>query len=163
MNLTAFTNYNQGNSFGIVYDDIDVFNISGALELEMIQKLKLRLEGGLYKYTSDLEPTVWNLPDFEASLFIDYQFNDKCSLVGALFYFGARDDSTIYDSLLIETTNETLDSFFDANLQLNFQVSSRWSTFLKVNNMTNTNYSRWNNYPVQGFQILSGTSYKFDF
>lgn len=163
MNLTAFTNYNQGNSFGIVYDDIDVFNISGALELEMSQRLKLRLEGGLYKYTSDLEPTVWNLPDFEASLFIDYHFNDKCSLVGALFYFGARDDSTIYDSLLIDTTNETLDSFFDANLQLNFQVSSRWSTFLKVNNMTNTNYSRWNNYPVQGFQILSGTSYKFDF
>ena len=31
LNLSALTNYNQGNSFGIVYDVVDVFNASGAL------------------------------------------------------------------------------------------------------------------------------------
>ena len=163
LNLSALTNFNQGNSFGIVYDDIDVFNASGALEFDMSQKLILRLKGDFYKYTSNLEPTVWNLPDFEASLFLNYQISYKWSLVGNLFYCGDRQDSTTNDSLLTETTNETLDSFFDANLQLDYQVSSQWGAFLKVNNMTNANYSRWNHYPVQGFQVLGGASYKFDF
>ena len=163
LNLSALTNYNQGNSFGIVYDDVDVFNASGALEFDMSEKLMLRLKGDLYKYSSNLEPTVWNLPNFEASLFLDYQISDKWTLVGTFFYYGARQDSTTNDSLLSETTNETLDSFFDANFQLDYQVSSQWGAFLKVNNMTNSNYSRWNHYPVQGFQILGGASYKFDF
>lgn len=163
LNLSALTNFNQGNSFGIVYDDIDVFNASGALEFDMSQKLILRLKGDFYKYTSNLEPTVWNLPDFEASLFLNYQISYKWSLVGNLFYCGDRQDSATNDSLLTETTNETLDSFFDANLQLDYQVSSQWGAFLKVNNMTNANYSRWNHYPVQGFQVLGGASYKFDF
>ena len=163
LNLSALTNFNQGNSFGIVYNDIDVFNASGALEFDMSQKLILRLKGDFYKYTSNLEPTVWNLPDFEASLFLNYQISYKWSLVGNLFYCGDRQDSTTNDSLLTETTNETLDSFFDANLQLDYQVSSQWGAFLKVNNMTNANYSRWNHYPVQGFQVLGGASYKFDF
>ena len=163
LNLSALTNYNQGNSFGIVYDDVDVFNVSGALEFDMSEKLMLRLKGDLYKYSSNLEPTVWNLPNFEASLFLDYQISDKWTLVGTFFYYGARQDSTTNDSLLSETTNETLDSFFDANFRLDYQVSSQWGAFLKVNNMTNSNYSRWNHYPVQGFQILGGASYKFDF
>tara|TARA_B100000768_G_scaffold26240_1_gene24281 strand:+ start:2255 stop:4000 length:1746 start_codon:yes stop_codon:yes gene_type:complete len=163
LNLSALTNYNQGNSFGIVYDDVDVFNASGALEFDMSEKLMLRFKGDLYKYSSNLEPRVWNLPDFEASLFLNYQISDKWALVGTLFYYGARQDSTTNDSLHSETTNETLDSFFDANFQLDYQVSSQWGAFLKVNNMTNSNYSRWNHYPVQGFQILGGASYKFDF
>jgi hypothetical protein len=163
MNLSALTNYNQGNSFGIVYDDVDVFNASGALEFDMIEKLMLRFKGDLYKYSSNLEPTVWNLPNFEASLFLDYQISDKWALVGTLFYYGARQDSTTNDSLLPEIINETLDSFFDVNFQLDYQVSSQWGAFVKVNNMTNSNYSQWNHYPVQGFQILGGASYKFDF
>jgi hypothetical protein len=163
MNLSALTNYNQGNSFGIVYDDVDVFNASGALEFDMIEKLMLRFKGDLYKYSSNLEPTVWNLPNFEASLFLDYQISDKWALVGTLFYYGARQDSTTNDSLLSEIINETLDSFFDVNFQLDYQVSSQWGAFVKVNNMTNSNYSQWNHYPVQGFQILGGASYKFDF
>ena len=163
LNPSVLTNYNQGNSFRIVYDDVAVFIASGALEFDMSKKLMLRLKGDLYKYSSNLEPTVWNLPDFEASLFLNYQISDKWALVGALFYYGSRQDFTTNDSLLLETANENLDSFFDANFQLDFQVSPQWGTFLKVNNMTNANYSRWNNYPVQGFQVLAGTSYKFDF
>ena len=163
LNLSALTNYNQGNSFGIVYDDVDVFNASGALEFDMIEKLMFRFKGDLYKYSSNLEPTVWNLPNFEASLFLDYQISDKWALVGTLFYYGARQDSTTNDYLVSEVINETLDSFFDANFQLDYQLSSQWGAFVKVNNMTNSNYSQWNHYPVQGFQILGGASYKFDF
>ena len=166
LNLSPLTNYNQGNSFGIVYDDIDVFNASGTLEFDMTQKLNIRLKGDLYKYTSDLEPTAWNLPDFEASLFLDYKISDKWLFGGNLFYYGSRQDTTHFEGLLIPgtiTANQSLDAFLDANVQLDYQISTQWGAFLKVNNMTNANYKRWNHYSVQGFQILGGASYKFDF
>ena len=62
-NLSAFNNYNQGNSFEVVYDDIEVLNISGALEIEMNQNLNMRLKGDFFKFTSDAavvcSPTYW--------------------------------------------------------------------------------------------------------
>jgi len=166
MNLSSLTNYNQGNSFGIVYDDVDIFNASGTLEFDMTQKLNMRLKGNLYKYTSDLEPTAWNLPDFEASLFLDYKISDKWLFGGNLFYYGSRQDTTHFEGLLIPdtiTANQSLDAFLDANVQFDYKISTQWGAFLKVNNMTNANYKRWNHYSVQGFQILGGASYKFDF
>jgi hypothetical protein len=35
--------------------------------------------------------------------------------------------------------------------------------FLKLNNIGNQAYEKWLNYPVQGFQVLGGANYKFDF
>ena len=78
----------------------------------------------------------------------------------------SRQDTTHFEGLLIPgtiTANQSLDAFLDANVQLDYQISTQWGAFLKVNNMTNANYKRWNHYSVQGFQILGGASYKFDF
>ena len=165
-NLSAPNNYNQGNSFGLVYDDVDVINVSGALEIDMGQKLNVRLKGDLYKYTSDVEPTAWNLPEFEASLFLDYQLTDKLSIAANLFYWGSRQDTTNFEGPFIPepmTPNVTLDAFLDANFQIAYEITNQFGAFVKVNNIANNSYNRWNHYPVQGFQILGGVSYKFDF
>ena len=165
-NLSAPNNYNQGNSFAIVYDDVDVFNVSGAIEIDMNQKLNVRLKGDLYKFTSDEEPTAWNLPEFETSLFLDYQFSDKLAMSVNLFYWGSRQDTTNFEGLLTTESivpNVTLDSFLDANVQITYEITNQFGAFIKVNNIANNSYNRWNHYPVQGFQILAGVSYKFDF
>ena len=164
--FSAPNNYNQGNSFGVVYDDIDVINISGALEIDMGQKLNVRLKGDLYKYTTDAEPTAWNLPEFEASLFLDYQLSDKLSMAANLFYWGSRQDTTNFEGLFFPepiTPNVTLDAFLDANFQISYEITNQFGAFVKVNNIANNSYNRWNHYPVQGFQFLGGLSYKFDF
>ena len=165
-NLSAFNNYNQGNSFEVVYDDIEVLNISGALEIEMNQNLNMRLKGDFFKFTSDAEPTAWNLPEFEASLFLDYQISKKLAMTANLFYCGSRQDTTNFEGQLIPepiAPNVTLDSFLDANVQITYEITNQFGAFVKANNLANTSYNRWNNYPVQGFQILGGVSYKFDF
>ena len=165
-NYSAPNSYNQGNSFGVVYDDVDVFNISGALEIDMGQKLNIRLKGDFYKYTTDAEPTAWNLPEFEASLFLDYHLSDKLSMAANLFYWGSRQDTTHFEGLFFPepiTPNVTLDTFLDANFQIVYDITNQFGAFVKVNNIANNSYNRWNHYPVQGFQILGGVSYKFDF
>ncbi len=165
-NYSASNNYNRGNSFGVVYDDVDVFNISGALEIDMSQKLNVRLKGDLYKFTSDEEPTAWNLPEFETSLFLNYQFSDKLAMAVNVFYWGSRQDTTNYEGLFIPESivpNVTLNSFLDANVHITYEITNQFGAFIKVNNIANNSYNRWNHYPVQGFQILGGMSYKFDF
>jgi hypothetical protein len=165
-NLSVPNNYNRGNSFGVVYDDVEVFNISGALEIDMSQKLNVRLKGDLYKFTSDMQPTTWNLPKFEASLFLDYKFSEKLIMTANLFYWGSRQDTTNFEGQLIPepiAPNVTLDSFLDANVQITYEITNQFGAFVKANNIANNSYNRWNHYPVQGFQILGGVSYKFDF
>ena len=166
VSLRIPNNYNRGNSFRVVYDDVDVFTVSGALEADMSQKLSMRLKGALYNYSSDLEPSVWNLPDFEASLFLEYQLSEKLMLAGSVFYLGSRQDTInmedVFFSELI-TSEVKLDAFIDANVQLDYDITNQFSAFVKVNNIANKSYNRWSNYAVQGLQILGGATYKFDF
>jgi outer membrane receptor protein involved in Fe transport len=132
----------------------------------MSQKLNVRLKGDLYKFTSDMQPTTWNLPKFEASLFLDYKFSEKLIMTANLFYWGSRQDTTNFEGQLIPepiAPNVTLDSFLDANVQITYEITNQFGAFVKANNIANNSYNRWNHYPVQGFQILGGVSYKFDF
>ena len=96
----------------------------------------------------------------------NYNFSKKWNLAGTVFYSGSRQDTTNFEGIFIPqpiTPNVTLDSFLDANLQLDYQVTNQWGAFVKVHNIANQNYQRWNHYPVQGLQVLAGASYKFDF
>ena len=91
---------------------------------------------------------------------------EKWSLASSVFYVGFREDTTNLESVFIPvaiTPNRTLDAFIDANVQLDYDITNQFLAFVKVNNIANTSYNRWNNYPVQGIQILGGASYKFDF
>jgi hypothetical protein len=164
-NPLLINNYSHGNSFGVVYDAVNVFKLSAALEFDMSQKLNIKLIGELYKYDSDSEPITWNLPAVVSSLFFDYQLADTWSLAGTLFYCGSREDTTNFEGLISPepAVNEALGSFLDANFQLEHKLTPQWSAFIKVNNIVNNQYKRWNHYPVQGFQLLGGASYKFDF
>lgn len=166
VSLRIPNNYNRGNSFRVVYDDVDVITVSGALEADMSQKLSMRLKGALYNYSSDLEPSVWNLPDFEASLFLEYQLSEKLMLAGSVFYLGSRQDTINMEDVFFSefiTSEVKLDTFIDANVQLDYDITNQFSAFVKVNNIANKSYNRWSNYPVQGLQILGGATYKFDF
>ena len=57
----------------------------------------------------------------------------------------------------------TLDSYFDVNTHVGFKYSEKLTAFLRANNITNQNYQKWLNYPVQGLQVVLGANYKFDF
>ena len=58
---------------------------------------------------------------------------------------------------------QTLKSFVDINLNGGYHFNNKFSTFLKLNNILNTHYQRFANFDTQGFQVLGGMSYKFDF
>lgn len=158
-------NYQYGNSFGVVYDDVTTFSVFGEINVDVNRNFTLGMKAEYFKYTTDDESEAWNRPDFEASLFMDIQFDEHWFAGANLYYTGERMDQMYIVNPLINTPPITvaLESYFDANAHLGYRINDRWSVFAKANNIANQDYKRWMNYQVQGLQFLAGTTYKFDF
>ena len=67
-------NYSYGNSFGIVYDDVDTFSFAGEINVYVNRNFKLGLKAEYFSYSSDDEAEAWNLPDITGSIFMEILF-----------------------------------------------------------------------------------------
>lgn len=163
--LGGSKNYQHGNSFQIVYDDVSTFSIFGELNVDVNRNFNLGIKAEYFIYDTKNQSESWNLPDFKSSLFLDYQFDEHWFAGANLYYIGERKDEAQVIDPFLPVTMETvaLDSYFDANVHVGYRINDRWSAYVKANNIANQAYNKWLNYPVQGIQILAGATYKFDF
>ena len=169
-NITSFDllnaeDYEYGNSFGIVYDNVDTFGVAGEINVDVNRNFKLGLKAEYFTYDTDNQSEAWNLPDVKGSLFLDYQIDEHWFAGANLFYVGERKDLITVDDILIgfPPTIVNLDSFFDANAHVGYHINDQISVFAKANNIANNAYQRWQNFPVQSIQFLAGATFKFDF
>lgn len=156
--------YEYGNSFSYRYDDLQIASVFGELNFDINRKFKLSTTAEFFSYETNVEEKPWNLPEIKVSLFSDYQINKQWSAGVQLFYVGERFE--VDNTIVVENTEPqpfvTLDSFFDANVNIGYRINDQWSVFAKGNNLVSGTYERWLHYPVQGIQVLGGVTYKFD-
>lgn len=161
----ATEDYQYGNSYGIVYDDLKTYSIAGELNVDVSRNFKLGIKAEYFGYSTEFQEEAWNLPDIKGNLFLDYQIDEHWFAGAGLYYVGERKDQFYEEGSLTPTSpiTMTLDSYFDANAHLGYKINDQLSVFAKGNNLVNKQYQRWLNYPVQGIQFLAGATYKFDF
>ena len=161
----ATEDYQFGNSFGVVYDDIKTFSVAGELNINVNRNFTLGFKGEYFNYNTDTQAEAWNLPDVTGSIFMDVQISEKWFAGASAFYVGERKDQQSLAGVLVtpDPTPITLDSYFDANAHLGYKINDQLSVFAKVNNILNQDYQRYLNFPVQGIQALAGATYQFDF
>ncbi|WP_400077656.1 TonB-dependent receptor [Winogradskyella sp. R77965] len=157
--------YQYGNSFGIVYDDVTTFSVSGELNIDVNRNFTLGIKGEYFNYNVDRQAEAWNLPDVTGSVFLDYQISEQWFAGASLYFVGERKDQSSISGTLINSApiSVTLDSYFDANAHVGYKINDQLSVFGKVNNIANQDYNRWTNFLVQGIQFLAGATYQFDF
>lgn len=160
--------YYYGNSFGLFYDDIKTLGIFGELNVDVNRNFTAGANVEIYDYNTETGNPAWNLPNLQASLFMDYQIGEKWYAGVNLFYVGEREDfsSTVVQNAQpseFPATLITLNGYFDANAHVGYRYTDQWSFFIKGANLSNNDYQRWSNFQVQGIQILGGATYKFDF
>lgn len=164
---TATEDYQYGNSFGVVYDNITTFSIAGELNVDFNRNFTLGIKGEYFAYDTKDQEQAWNLPDMEASLFLDYQITEQWFAGASAYFVGERKDQRVFvDSFLSSTVTSarvSLDSYFDLNAHVGYKINDQLSVFAKANNIANQDYQRWLNFPVQGIQFLAGATYQFDF
>ena len=163
--VAALEDYQYGNSFGVVYDDVTTFSVAGELNIDVNRNFTLGIKGEYFNYNADDQAEAWNLPDVTGSVFLDYQISEQWYAGGSVYFVGERKDQQDVTGSLIfmEPISVTLDSYFDANAHLGYKINDQLSVFGKVNNIANQDYQRWMNFPVQGIQFLAGATYQFDF
>ncbi|WP_046744970.1 TonB-dependent receptor [Kordia zhangzhouensis] len=161
----ADNGYTYGNSFNVVYDDINTISVFGEINVDITSNFKFGVKAEYFNFNTDNEEEAWNLPNIEASVFADYQITENWFAGANIFYIGERTDEVTFGNSLMSPspTVVTLDGFFDINAHLGYRFNDRLSVFAKANNIASQNYQRWVNFPVQQFQIMAGATYKFDF
>ncbi|MEN2400998.1 TonB-dependent receptor [Flavobacterium sp. MC2016-06] len=156
-------NYAYGNSFGVVYEDVRTFRFYGELKADFSENVTFGINGTFNSYKTDEGQEAWNLPTMKLSTTLDVNFTKQWYAGLNIFYVGERKDMQSNLDLATVATPVTLKSYFDANAHLGYKYSERLTFFLRLNNIGNQAYEKWLNYPVQGFQVLGGANYKFDF
>ncbi len=156
--------YAFGNSMQVVYDDMRTLNFYGELKADFSENITFGINGSFSSFTTDFQSEAWNLPAVKINSNVDFNITKKWFAGANVFYVGERKDLKWNTSMnLIDLSPITLKSYFDVNASLGYNYSERLTGFIRANNITNNGYQKWLNYPVQGFQIILGANYKFDF
>ncbi len=161
--------YTYGNSFNIVYDNINTLSFYGELKADFSKNVSFGISGTFSSYDKSLEEEAWNLPTINVAANLDFNIGKKWYAGTKVFFVGERKDIQFFQSpaaaplpsYVFQTV--TLDSYFDLNAHIGYKHNERLTFFLKGNNLAGENYQKWINYPVQGIQVLAGANYKFDF
>ena len=164
--VTPVQNFEYGNSFGLVYDKLKTISFFGELKADFTKSVSFGINGTFNSYTTDQEE-AWNLPSIKVGADLNVDITEKWYAGANVFFVGDRKDRVWVDTALIDTDNPymvvTVKNYFDLNANVGYRYNERLTGFLKLNNITGQDYQRWVNYPVQGFQVMLGASYKFNF
>lgn len=163
LNGNEFKGFEYGNSFSVIYDDVKTTSILAELEFDFTKEISLSTNIQFDNFTMTNQTEAWNLPTFQTSIIGKYESN-KWYATTNIFYVGERKD-VLYSSTSPSSINnfQALDSFIDVNLNGGYHFNDKFSAFLRLNNLLNTKYQQFANFDVQGFQVLGGITYKFDF
>lgn len=156
-------NYAFGNSMQVVYDDMRTLSFTGDLKANFSDNVTFGISGTYNSYTNDFQQEAWNLPELKLNSNIDFNITPKWFAGATVFYVGERKDIQTNTSFVVNAAPITLDSYFDVNAHVCYKYNEQLTGFVRANNITNQAYQKWLNYPVQGFQIVVGANYKFDF
>ena len=155
--------YAYGNSFQVVYDDMKTLRFYGELKADFSSAVSFGINGTFSSYTNDFQQEAWNLPALKINSNLDFNITEKWFAGVNVFYVGERKDFQVNTLFPANAAPVTLKSYFDVNANVGFKYSDRLTAFARANNITNNAYQKWLNYPVQGFQVILGVNYKFDF
>ncbi|MEO6884311.1 MAG: hypothetical protein ABI199_09840 [Bacteroidia bacterium] len=152
------------NTFNAVYDNVTVLNVHGELEYQHSEKLRLFFKADYNKYsmTNELEP--WYMPQIQFNVAANYNIQDKIVVKLDVFYIGQQYAMSYFPSPFAQTYSisaKTLKGITDFNVGLEYRYTKRMSAFVNFNNIANIRYYRWDNYPMQRFNVMVGISYVF--
>ena len=163
VNSVPFKGYEFGNSFSFIYDDVTTLSISGEVVVDVNRNLVVGTNGSFNSFTMTNQAEAWNLPELTGELFAKYKRNKWYTGIN-MFFVSDRKDVQFggtYPSAVNQVI--TLKSYIDLNINGGYHFNDKFTAFVKMNNVLNSDYQRFSNFNVQGFQVLGGISYKFDF
>ncbi len=164
-------NFNAVNTFDVIYDfgDMKLTGINGEITVQVSDAL--RWTGGLTmeQYKPAAERESWFKPQARLSSNLLFNFNEQLSFNAAVYMQG-ESKAKLYTAqpeaqyVLPDPSIEnivTMKGFVDLGLGADYKINKQFGAFLKVNNLLNTNNSRFLYYDNIGINVFGGISYSF--
>ena len=163
-----------GNVGTPLYANIGTGHVGGLLKTKLIPYTDLSAKITAYFYDvkyangnvtlidKDLysEKKAWGRPTFTAELNADIKPIDKLTFSLNYVYAGGR--KTIYSSYMIPVAEVIkMKDINELNFRGEYQVTDWLSVNARVNNLLFQKYELQYGYPLQGFNVLGGLSFKF--
>jgi hypothetical protein len=163
VNDTLFSNLNK---FSVIYDSMNIMTLEGSMSYQMNEKLKIDGVGRFFSYETTNQAYAWNLPQFQFKVRGNYVLNKNFIFnLDVTLETGRR--ALVFDSTIAGVIIENkqfaapLKTFADINLSTEYKFNEMISGFIQLNNLAAQRYLRWYNYPLTGFQIMGGATFKF--
>ncbi len=160
------TLYSIGNRMNVLYDSMDVTEVSAQVMYDKNEKLRVFLKGK-YSFFSPLNQAhVWNLPALDITLGGVYDLADKILVRSEVYFIGERKARVNGpgENITRETDGSysvNLNAFVDFNLGFEYRYSKTISAFVNFNNLISQRYLMYYQYPVQGINIMGGATFRF--
>ena len=163
---TDFTAFRYGNTFEVIYKEIETFGFDASVMAAFKNGGSLSLQAHWRDYSLADKTEPLNLPGLQFKFKTNLKMWDKFFLQTNIIFWGARENS--FQEILNNQTLSAprkiaeLPSFVDAELKLTYQLSNQWDVYCKVENVFNAKQFHWANYQVYGTRLLTGIRYNFD-
>jgi hypothetical protein len=131
------------------------FNVHGEMGYTMGEKFSFKTGLTVNKYAGlDVNAKPWGLPQLE------FNTNIRVQILKDLY---AKADVYAFDEVWTKTKTitEKLPGGFDVSAGLEFAIVKNVKLWAQFNNILNTPYERWKQYPVYGFNMLGGVVFSF--
>jgi len=156
-NLPVFIlNTANFSRFGIVYRDIDL--MYGTASVSFKPTKYLIVNGNVNKnfYRKIGNEPAWGLPSLEVNGSLQYQsLNQKLILKAEAF---VNDGIPFKDDNGISGKSDVL---MDISLGIDYRLTKHFGLFVQGNNLANTLWRRWYQYPTFGLNAIGGITLKF--
>jgi hypothetical protein len=146
------------NRFTVVYDDVQVIYAHADIGYRMKEDVRFTLSGDWYKYTATNQLEAWYHPTLKINLLGEYTFQQKYIFRADFFVVNSQYAPQYVTGVL---TAKELSGYPDLNLGIDYRYSKFFTAFIHVNNIANTAYYQWDNYPTQRFNFLLGVRLAF--
>jgi hypothetical protein len=150
-------NSGDGKSFKVLYEpDMKAVRLHG--EISYIEGEKMSFTAGA-TYTNYNNLTInskpWGLLPLEVNGSLQWRVLKDLLLKADAFLW---DGNHYQDSA---GTTQKAKAAADLNFGVEFTVLPKLNVFVQMNNLLNSSWQRWNQYPAMGFTVLGGVVYSF--
>lgn len=167
--------YNFGK-FDVIYDfgNMKLFGLEGEISVQVSDDLRWTGKVNIEDYKPATEKESYYKPQLRVSSNLIYNINKQISFKANV---AIQDDSkaktyiaNLYNAPypinppLREPANENIvniKGFVDLGVGADYKINSKFTAFVKFNNLLNTNYSKYLYYKVNGLNAFGGLSYSF--
>lgn len=155
-----------GDRMAVVYDDVDILDLSGQITYSQREDLRFSARVDVYTYSVKVQEEPWNLPPYKLTFAARYSLRDKLIAKAEVLFLGKRPalrlpESSNDPNVVPTAARVDLDGYMDLYLGLEYRYTKRLSLFLDLSNLSASKYERWYRYPVQRGLVLGGATYAF--